>query len=42
LVAINGKINFFADLLAGKEEIKLNSNVIHYKQLKITGTTGLL
>lgn len=40
LVAINGKINFFASLPLGKEEIKLNSNIIHYKQLKITGTTG--
>ena len=40
LVAINGKINFFAGLPVGKEEIKLNSNIIHYKQLKITGTTG--
>ena len=40
LVAINGKINFFAGLPAGKEEIKINSNVIHYKQLRITGTTG--
>jgi len=40
LVAINGKINFFAGLPLGKEEIKLNSNIIHYKQLKITGTTG--
>jgi len=40
LVAINGKINFFAGLQAGKEEIKINSNVIHYKQLRITGTTG--
>jgi len=40
LVAINGKINFFAGLPAGREEIKLNSNTIHYKQLRITGTTG--
>lgn len=40
LVAINGKINFFAGLPLGKEEIKLNSNIIHYKQLRITGTTG--
>ena len=40
LAAINGKINFFAGLPAGKEEVKLNSNIIHYKQLKITGTTG--
>jgi len=40
LIAINGKINFFAGLPLGKEEIKLNSNIIHYKQLRITGTTG--
>lgn len=39
-IAINGKINFFAGLPVGREEIKLNSNIIHYKQLRITGTTG--
>jgi threonine dehydrogenase-like Zn-dependent dehydrogenase len=40
LVAINGGINYFAGLPAGKEEIRFNSNTVHYKQLRITGTTG--
>jgi len=40
LIAINGGINYFAGLPASKEEIKFNSNIVHYKQLRITGTTG--
>lgn len=40
LIAINGNISYFAGLPSGKEEIKFNSNIVHYKQLKISGTTG--
>lgn len=39
LVAINGKINFFAGI-AGEAEIKINPNKLHYEQIKLTGTTG--
>lgn len=40
LVATGGNICYFAGLPAGKEEIKFNSNTVHYKQLRVTGTTG--
>ena len=40
LVAIGGYINFFGTLPGGSEYIKVNSNLIHYKNIKILGTTG--
>jgi L-iditol 2-dehydrogenase len=40
LAAIGGYINFFGTLSKGKEKITIDSNVIHYKNLKVTGTTG--
>lgn len=40
LAAIGGYINFFGTLPKGKEKIIIDSNVIHYKNLKVTGTTG--
>ncbi|MGI6113686.1 MAG: zinc-dependent dehydrogenase [Mahellales bacterium] len=39
LVGLNGTINFFGGLPASREQITINSNLIHYKQLKVTGTT---
>jgi len=38
LMAINGRINFFGGLPSGKEMVKLNTNLIHYKQLSIVGS----
>lgn len=40
LAAIHGKINFFGGMPAGKEEVKLITNYIHYKELTVMGTTG--
>ncbi len=40
LIAINGNISYFAGLPSDKDEIRFNSNTVHYKQLRITGTTG--
>ena len=40
LVARNGRINFFGGLPKGAEDIKINSNLIHYNLITITGTTG--
>jgi L-iditol 2-dehydrogenase len=40
LTAIGGRINLFAGLPVGNTAITLDSNLIHYKELKITGTTG--
>lgn len=39
LVAVGGRINFFGGLPAGKAIVPLNTNLIHYKQLVITGST---
>lgn len=40
LVAIGGHINFFGTLPKGKEKVVIDSNKIHYKNIKILGTTG--
>ncbi|KPK89153.1 MAG: hypothetical protein AMJ88_17990 [Anaerolineae bacterium SM23_ 63] len=40
LAAIGGRINFFGGLPKDKPSITLDSNLVHYKELVITGTTG--
>jgi threonine dehydrogenase-like Zn-dependent dehydrogenase len=35
-----GRINFFGGLPKGKERVELDTNLIHYRQLTVTGTTG--
>jgi L-iditol 2-dehydrogenase len=40
LAAIGGHINFFGTLPKGSEFIRINSNLIHYKNIKVLGTTG--
>jgi len=39
LTAINGRVLFFGGLPADKANVRLNTNLIHYKQLLVTGTT---
>jgi len=39
LLAVGGKINFFAGL-AGDKKIPVSTNDLHYKQQVLTGTTG--
>jgi L-iditol 2-dehydrogenase len=39
LVALNGRVIFFGGLPAGKEIVGLDTNVIHYKQITVTGTS---
>ncbi len=39
LMAVGGRVNFFGGLPKAKEIVPLNTNIIHYKQLKITGST---
>ncbi|MDR1744844.1 MAG: alcohol dehydrogenase catalytic domain-containing protein [Planctomycetota bacterium] len=39
LAGIDGRVNFFGGLPKGKENVELDTNVIHYKQLSVTGTT---
>ncbi len=40
LIANNGCINFFGTLPKARETITINSNIIHYKNIKLTGTSG--
>lgn len=40
LAAISGRINFFGGLPKDKPTIKFNSNMVHYKELVVTGTTA--
>jgi L-iditol 2-dehydrogenase len=40
LAAIGGRINFFAGLPSGESRVALDANLIHYKELIVTGTTG--
>jgi len=39
LMAYNGRINFFGGLPADKQNVNINTNLIHYKQLIVSGTT---
>jgi L-iditol 2-dehydrogenase len=39
LAAINGRIIFFGGLPPDNARVSLNTNLIHYKQLEVTGTT---
>ena len=40
LAAIGGRINCFAGLGSNDAVVRLDANVIHYKELVVTGTTG--
>lgn len=39
LMAIEGRINFFGGLPKDKENVEINTNAIHYKELTVTGST---
>jgi L-iditol 2-dehydrogenase len=39
LVAVNGKVSFFGGLPKDREIVPINTNLIHYKQIWVTGTT---
>lgn len=39
LAAVGGRINFFGGIPADRQNVALNTNLIHYKQLIVTGTT---
>jgi L-iditol 2-dehydrogenase len=39
LTAINGRINFFGGIPSGSDLSKFDSNLIHYRQLIVSGTT---
>jgi L-iditol 2-dehydrogenase len=39
LAAVNGRVMFFGGLPEGKNKVALDTNLVHYKQITITGTT---
>jgi len=39
LAGLDGRVNFFGGLPKGKSNVELDTNIIHYKQLTVTGTT---
>jgi len=39
LVGVNGKVMFFGGLPSHRAEVPLNTNLIHYKQITVSGTT---
>ena len=39
LAALNGRVMFFGGLPEGKNKVALDTNLVHYKQITITGTT---
>ena len=40
LAAIGGRINFFGGLPKDRPTINFDSNLVHYKELVVTGTTA--
>jgi 2-desacetyl-2-hydroxyethyl bacteriochlorophyllide A dehydrogenase len=40
VLAHHGRINFFGGLPKGQEITPVNANLVHYKELTLTGTTG--
>jgi L-iditol 2-dehydrogenase len=40
IAAIGGRINFFGGLPKDNPTIQFNSNAVHYKELRVTGTTA--
>lgn len=38
--ALGGRINFFAGLPSGRGEIPLDANLVHYRELVVTGSTA--
>jgi L-iditol 2-dehydrogenase len=40
LAASQGRVNFFAGLARDRSRVELDTNLVHYKELSVTGTTG--
>lgn len=38
LLAVNGRVNFFGGLPSGRSQVTIDTNLIHYKQLILTGS----
>ncbi|TFG57912.1 MAG: hypothetical protein E4H36_15850 [Spirochaetales bacterium] len=39
LMALDGRVSFFGGLPAGREMVSLNTNLIHYNQIAVSGTS---
>lgn len=39
VTGVNGRVNFFGGIPADKQKVSVDTNLIHYKQLIVTGTT---
>ena len=39
VAAVNGRVMFFGGLPEGKSKVALDTNLVHYKQITVTGTT---
>ena len=40
IAAIGGRINFFGGLPKDRPTLTLDANLVHYKELRVTGTTA--
>jgi L-iditol 2-dehydrogenase len=40
LAALGGRVLFFGGLASGQSQVELDTNLIHYRELVLTGTTG--
>lgn len=40
LAAIGGRVNFFGGLSAGASTVRIDANLVHYRELVVTGTTA--
>jgi threonine dehydrogenase-like Zn-dependent dehydrogenase len=40
LLALHGRVHFFGALPSGTEMTSINANLVHYRELIVTGTTG--
>jgi len=40
LAAVGGRVNFFAGLPAGASHLRIDANLVHYRELVLTGTTA--
>jgi L-iditol 2-dehydrogenase len=40
MAAIGGRVNYFAGLPSGRGEVTIDANLVHYRELRVTGSTA--
>ena len=40
LAALGGRVNYFAGLPSGRGEVTIDANLVHYRELRVTGSTA--